>query len=96
MPNFKNEPDKKKLKELLRQLQTAVLETEIDEEEKAESLEQIQKIASSLNNSQDGVVKKTATTAMKLLRGTAAALPKGAAMVTICDRLPELIEKIFN
>ena len=96
LPNFANEPNKQELKELLNQLKTAVLAAELEEEEKAESLEQIQKIASSLNNSQDGTVKKTAKTAMKLLRGTAAALPKGAAMLTICDRLPELIEKIFN
>ncbi len=95
LPNFANEPDKKELKELLKQLQTAVLETELDKEEKAESLEQIQKIASALNNSQDSAVKKTAKRAMKLLRGTSAALPSSAAMVTICDRLPELIGKIF-
>ena len=96
LPNFADEPDKKELKELLKQLQTAVLEAELDEEEKAESLDQVQKIASSLNNSQDGVVKKTVKQAMKLLLRTAAALPKGAAMVTICNQLPELIEKIFN
>ena len=95
LPNFENEPDKKQLKELLDQLQTAVKETELDEEEKAESLEQVKVIAESLQNSQDGVVKKTAKRAMKFLRGTAAALPPGAAMVTICNQLPELISKIF-
>ena len=95
LPNFENEPDKKELKELLDQLQTAVKEAELDEEEKAESLEQIQAIASSLTNTQDGAVKKTAKRAMKLLRGTAAALPPSAAMVTICNQLPDLIAKIF-
>ncbi|MGK7937166.1 MAG: YiiD C-terminal domain-containing protein [Xenococcaceae cyanobacterium] len=95
LPNFDNEPNKKELKELLDQLQTAVLETELDKEEKAESLEQIQTIVSSLSNSQDGLVKKTVKTAMKLLRGTAAALPPTASMVTICNQLPDLIDKIF-
>ena len=52
-------------------------------------------IASSLSNSQDGTVKKTAKRAMKVLRGTAAALPPSAAMVTICNQLPDLISKIF-
>lgn len=32
---------------------------------------------------------------MKVLRGTAAGLPQGAAMVTICNQLPDLISKIF-
>ena len=96
LPNFDNKPEKQELKELLDQLQTAILATKLNEEDKAESLEQIQKIASSLTDSQDGAVKKTVKTAMKLLRGTAAALPKGSAMITICNQLPELISKIFN
>ena len=95
LPLFENEPEKKELKELLDQLQTAVMEAELDEEEKEESLDQIKAIASSLTNSQDGAMKKVAKRAMKMLRGTAAALPPGAALVTICDKLPELISKIF-
>ncbi len=95
LPLFENEPEKQELKELLNQLQTAVLETELDSEEKEESLEQIKAIASSLTNSQDGAMKKVAKRAMKMLRGTAAALPPGAALVTICDKLPELVSKIF-
>ena len=58
-------------------------------------LKKIQVIASSLTNSQNGTVKKAAKKAMKLLRGTAAALPSSAAMVTICNQLPDLISKIF-
>ncbi len=95
LPKFENEPEKQELKELLDQLQTAVMEAELDEEEKEESLEQIEAIASSLTNSQDGAMKKAAKRAMKMLRGTAAGLPSGAALVTICDKLPELISKIF-
>ncbi len=71
------------------------MQAELDDEDKEESLEQIKAIASSLTNSQDGAMKKTAKTAMKVLRGTAAALPSGAAMVTICNQLPDLISKIF-
>ncbi|MGK7893497.1 MAG: COR domain-containing protein [Xenococcus sp. (in: cyanobacteria)] len=95
LPSFDKEPDKKELKELLNQLQSAVLEANLDEEDKEDTLEQIQLIASSLTNSQDGSVKKAAKKAMKLLRGTAAALPPSAAMVTICNQLPDLISKIF-
>ncbi len=60
-----------------------------------EALEQINEIAEALQDSQDGVMKKTAKTAMKIWQGTAAALPPSAAMVTICNQLPDLISKIF-
>ena len=95
MPNFNTEPDKKELKELLNKLQTAVMKAELDEEDREDTLEQIQIIAKALQDSQDGAMKKTAKTAMKMLRGTAAALPPSAAMVTICNQLPDLISKIF-
>ncbi len=71
------------------------MEAELDEEEKEESLDQIKAIALSLTNSQDGAMKKAAKRAMKVLGFTAASLPPGAALVTICDKLPELISKIF-
>lgn len=95
LPNFKNEPDKKKLKELLKQLQTSVLEAKLDAEDREDTLEQIKAIAEALPNSQDSATKKTAKQAMKIIRGTAAALPPSAAMVSICNQLPDLISKIF-
>ena len=58
-------------------------------------LEQIEAIASSLTNSQDGAMKKAAKRAMRVLQGIGTALPPGAAMVTICNQLPELVGKIF-
>ncbi|MEM8674754.1 MAG: hypothetical protein AAGF83_12900 [Cyanobacteria bacterium P01_G01_bin.67] len=42
-------------------------------------------IAFCLINSQDSAVKKIAKTAMKILRGNAADLPSGNAMVGICN-----------
>ena len=96
LPNFETEPDKKELKTLLSKLQTAVLETELEEDDQQDTLEQIQAIAESLQNSQDDAVKRTAKKAMKMIRGTAAALPPSAAMVTICNQLPDLISKIFG
>ena len=95
LPNFYTEPDKKELKELLSELQTAVMEAELGEEDREDTLEQIQAIAKALADSQNSAMKKTAKTAMKMLRGTAAALPPSAAMVTICNQLPDLISKIF-
>ena len=50
LPNFDAEPDKKELKQLLTQLQTAVLETELDAEDQEDTVEQIKAIASVLEN----------------------------------------------
>ncbi len=77
-------------------MQNEIFETELDDEDKEDTLEQIQVIAKALQNSQNSVMKKTVKKAMKMLRGTAAALPPSAAMVTICNQLPDLISKIFR
>ncbi|NET83099.1 MAG: GTPase [Moorea sp. SIO1F2] len=97
LPSFDAEPesDKKQLKELLSKLQSAVLAEDLDDEDKAEALEQIEDIASSLTNSEDSAVKKIANKAMKMLIRIAGALSPTANMVTICKELPDLISKIF-
>ncbi|NEN97779.1 MAG: GTPase [Moorea sp. SIO3I7] len=97
LPSFESEAesDKKQLKELLSKLQSAVLAEDLDDEYKAEALEQIEDIASSLTNSEDSAVKKIANKAMKMLIRIAAALSPTANMVTICKELPGLISKIF-
>ena len=95
LPDFENEPEKKELKELLKQLQTAFLEAELDAEDQEDTLEQIKAIAEALPNSQYSVMKKIAKKAMKILLGTAVALPSSSAMVNICNELPALISKIF-
>ncbi len=95
LPSFDNEPHKQELKELLTQLQTAVLETDLDNEDKEEALAQIKAIAQALQNPQDAATKKTAKKSMRVLRGIAAALPPTASMVTICNQLPQLIGQIF-
>ncbi len=40
-------------------------------------------------------MKRKAKAALGIIQDIAAALPSGAAMVTICNQLPELIGKIF-
>ncbi|NEQ09489.1 MAG: GTPase, partial [Moorea sp. SIO4E2] len=95
LPSFDAEPDKKQLKELLSQLQSVVIEEELDEDDKEEALEQIKAIASALTNSEDGAVKKVVKKAMTMLKGIATNLPRGAAMITIIEKLPALISKIF-
>lgn len=99
LPKFNNEPDKKQLKGLLGQLQSTVLETELEEEDKTESLERIQDIleclSESTQNDDDGRAKKIAKRAIRVLQSIATPLPSTAAMVTICNQLPDLIAKIF-
>ena len=52
-------------------------------------------IAQSLQNPQDGAVKKSVKKAMKGLGGTAFTLHSDSSMVTICNQLPDLMGKIF-
>ncbi|MDJ0899368.1 MAG: COR domain-containing protein [Xenococcus sp. MO_188.B8] len=94
LPDFDN-LNKNNLKQKLIELHNTVLKENLEKEDKEETLEQIQAIAEALQDSQDGVMKKTAKIAMKILRGTAAALPPSASMVNICNQLPDLISKIF-
>ncbi|NEN99822.1 MAG: hypothetical protein F6K50_31405 [Moorea sp. SIO3I7] len=95
LPSFDAEPDKKQLKKLLSQLQSAVREENLNDDDKEEAKEQIEDIASALTNSEDSAVKKIANKSMKTLKRIADDLPRGAAMVTICNQLPDLISKIF-
>lgn len=76
-------------------MSNVVLEENLDAEDTIETLEQIITIANALQDSQDAVMKRTAKIAMKILRGTAAALPPNATMVNLCNQLPSLITKIF-
>ncbi len=94
LPNF-NEPNKTTLKQLLIQLHNTVIETDLDTDEKEESLAQINAIASALTNSQDTTMKRTAKRAMTMLKGITADLPTNVSMVTICNQLPDLIGQIF-
>ena len=95
LPNFEHESEKQELKELLRQLHSAVLEAELDDEDQEESLKLVQAIAEALQDSQNRKGKRKAKRAMVIIQYIAAGLPPSAAMVTICNQLPDLINKIF-
>ena len=95
LPTFDNEPHKQELKELLTQLQTAVNETDLDDEDKQETLEQINSIAQSLHNPQDSAMKKASKKAMKGLGGTAFTLPSDSPMVAICKQVSDAIKQVF-
>ena len=89
--------DKPNIKELLKQLNEAIADSkELDDEDKAEALEQVKTLAEVGKNPTDEGSKKVAKTAMKILKGTAAMLPAGAALVTICKELLPAIAKFFG
>lgn len=80
-----NEPS---LKALLTKLQAAIEATpELDPEDKAEALEQVKTLAEAGQDPEDGRLKKSAKTAIKVLKGTAASLPDVTTFVQECTKL---------
>ena len=94
LPNF-DDQNKTTLKQLLIQLHNTVIEENLDTDEKEEALEQINAIASALQNPHSSAVKKSAKRAITMLRGIAADLPSDADMLAICNQLPDLMGKVF-
>lgn len=92
-----SEPDKPGIKELLTQLQTAIeADTNLDEEDKAEALEQVKTLAEAGKNPKEGAMQKTAKTAMKILKGTISSLPGAATLVEASGKLLPLISGILG
>ncbi|HEY9614651.1 pentapeptide repeat-containing protein [Allocoleopsis sp.] len=91
------EPEKPGLKELLTQLQEAIeAEPNLDEEDKAEALEQVKAIAEAGQKPEDGAMQKMAKNAMKFLKGTIADLPSTVELVQTCGKILPLITKFFG
>lgn len=91
------EPNKQGIKELLTQLQTAIEDdTNLNQEDKAEALEQVKTLAEAGKSPQEGAIQKTAKTAMKILKGTIASLPTTATLVEAGSKLLPLISKLLG
>ena len=76
------------LQDLLLKLQTAIEDdAELDTDDKAEALEQLQVLTNRSQNPDDSAIKKSAKTAAKILRGTAAALPSDSLFATACQTI---------
>jgi hypothetical protein len=89
--------DRPTIKDLLTQLQGAIeTETTLDNEDKAEALEQVKVLAEAGQNPQDGALQKAAKTAAKILKGTVAALSPTTALVEAVTKLLPLITKFFG
>lgn len=90
-------PNEPGLKELLAQLQAAIeTENELPPEDKAEALEQVKVLAEAGQNPEDGVLKKSARTAMKILKGTVSTLPDVTKLVEESAKLLPAIAALLT
>jgi len=96
LPDQPHAPDAENLKALLTQLQ-ALIETapELSDEDKVEALEQVQVLAEAGQAPEDGPLKKAAKTSMKILKGTAAALPDATSLVEGLNQLLPAIASLL-
>ena len=91
------EPDKPGIKELLAQLQAAIeAESNLDEEDKAEALEQVKMLADAGKNPQEKGNQKTAKRATTMLKGIIVGLPTAATLFEAWNKLQPLITKLFG
>ncbi|MFB2919586.1 MULTISPECIES: pentapeptide repeat-containing protein [Aerosakkonema] len=90
-------PEAPKLADLLKQLQTVIeADTELNDEDKAEALEQVKALAEAGKNSKEGAMQKSAKTAMKILKGTITGLPSAAKLVEACNQLLPAIAQLLG
>ncbi|BAY24481.1 pentapeptide repeat-containing protein [Calothrix sp. NIES-2100] len=89
--------EKPGIKELLTQLQEEISQSsELSDEDKAEALEQVQTLAEAAKNPQENGSKKTAKTAITMLKGIFTGLPAVASLVEAGNKLLPLISKLFG
>ena len=89
--------DKLGIKELLSQLQDAIIQsTYLPEEDKAEALEQVQALAEAGKNPQESTKQKTAKTAITMLKGIFTGLPAVASLVEAGNKLLPALAKLFG
>jgi len=89
--------EKPGIKELLSQLQDAIIQsTYLPEEEKTEALEQVKNLAEAGKNPQESTKQKTAKTAITMLKGIFTGLPAVASLVEAGNKLLPAIAKLFG
>ncbi|MEH2205617.1 MAG: pentapeptide repeat-containing protein [Nostoc sp.] len=89
--------EKPGIKELLSQLQDAIVQsTYLSEEDKAEALEQVNTLAEAGKNPQESTKQKTAKTAITMLKGIFTGLPAVASLVEAGNKLLPAIAKLFG
>ncbi len=91
------EPDQSGIKELLTHLQSAIkTDTNLSDEDKAEALEQLQKIAEAGQKPEDEGVQKIVKKSVTFLKGIISDLPSAVELVKTCGTLLPLVTKFFG
>ena len=86
------DPNHLGIKELLFQLQAVIeAETNLSDEDKVEALEQVKTLADAGQKPEDGILQKSAKTALKILKGTVSSLPDAAKLAEAGAKLLPLI-----
>ncbi|MCC5658489.1 hypothetical protein LC608_16130 [Nostoc sp. XA010] len=89
--------EKPGIKELLSQLQDAIIQsTYLPEEDKTEALEQVNTLAEAGKNPQESTKQKTAKAAITMLKGIFTGLPAVASLVEAGNKLLPAIAKLFG
>jgi hypothetical protein len=92
-----DEPDKPGIKEILSNLQAAIeTDTSLSDEDKAEALEQVKKIAEAGQKPEEGATQKIAKNALTFLKGLIVDLPSTAELVKACGNLIPVIKQFFG
>jgi uncharacterized protein YjbI with pentapeptide repeats len=91
-----SEPDKPGLKELLSQLQAAINDPNLPDDDKAQALEQIKVLAEAGQNPKNEAAQKQAKRAMGFLKVIAEGLPSAAQLVKTCQDILPAIAHYFG
>lgn len=90
-------PTQAQLKDLLTQLQAAIkAESTLSEEDKAEALAEVKKIAEAGQSPQDGPMKNAAKRSLTFFKGMTVGLGETTKFVTACNGLLPAIALLFN
>jgi len=91
-----NSLDTPSIKELLKQLQASIeAEEKLSNNDKVEALEQVKTLAEAGIDPENSSLKRSAKTAMKILRGTVASLPEASKLADACVKLIPAITTIL-
>ena len=88
-----NEPD---LKTALTDLQTAIESSSLNDDDKADALEQVKAIADAGSTPKDNAIQKGVKTAMKVLKGTIADLPATEDLVKVLIKIAPIVAAFFG
>lgn len=92
-----SEPDRPGIKELLTQLQAAIVaDANLSEDDKQDALEQVKELAEAAKNPNDSEMKNKAKKADRMLGRIISAVPQATKLLEFCNNLLPLITKVFG